>query len=55
MKRLCELDDIIDETVHRTQVSTFRASLPYSFNLPHYALCINSTYTKKCEHLNEKE
>ncbi|KAI6170371.1 SSD domain-containing protein [Aphelenchoides bicaudatus] len=55
MRKLCELDDIIEETSHRTQVTAFKAALPYSFNLPHYTMCLNSTFTTKCEHLNEKD
>ncbi|KAI6236899.1 SSD domain-containing protein [Aphelenchoides besseyi] len=55
MKQLCQLDILVDDVVHETGISSFRTSLPFSFNLPLYALCVNSSHTKKCNDLNEHD
>ncbi|KAI6199930.1 CBR-PTD-2 protein [Aphelenchoides besseyi] len=55
MKRLCQLDTFIDDVIHETGISSFKTSLPFSFNLPLYALCVNSSHTKNCNDLNEHD
>ncbi|KAI6225463.1 SSD domain-containing protein [Aphelenchoides fujianensis] len=55
MQRLCRLDELVDETIAETGITAFRTALPFSFNLPHYALCVNQTFTKRCADLNERD
>ncbi|CAD5231837.1 unnamed protein product [Bursaphelenchus xylophilus] len=52
LKKLCKLDGFIRDVNGRFGKKT---ELPFTFNLPHYTLCMNSSYTKNCEDLRQPD
>lgn len=51
-KKLCELDSIIESVINDTN-PTFLQKLPFSFNMPYYALCLNKTSQSHCADLSQ--
>uniref|UniRef100_A0AC34QDC1 Uncharacterized protein n=1 Tax=Panagrolaimus sp. JU765 TaxID=591449 RepID=A0AC34QDC1_9BILA len=54
VKKLCELDTVIDKVAKKTAQHNFVSKIPFSFHFPYYTWCTNMTFIKSCNDLTQK-